>query len=131
MQQPSLGRLTLALTPLHSALRQVILQSEGKQTKAPAMLLTALLSYFKKCVFRQKQKSGLARCASLICYGGSDIPYSNCRVVRLEYDRYLKLTLYTVFLRTISAKNIFFEVEICRYFLIISAITLLLCSKCC
>ena len=58
MQQPDLGRLTLALTPLHSALRQVILQSEGKQTKAPAMLLTHCTAQLlqKVCVSTKTEK---------------------------------------------------------------------------
>ena len=41
-------------------------------------------------------------------------------------------SLCTVFPRIVFRKNLFFfEVEMCRYFHIVSAVTLLLCSKCC
>ena len=37
----------------------------------------------------------------------------------------------TVFPQKLFAETIVFEVELCRYFDMVSAITLFLCSKCC
>ena len=60
-------------------------------------------------------------CNTLLLHNGRNLLWKQACCVKSN----------TVFPRIVSTDSFFFEVEICRYIRIVSAITLLLCSKCC